>query len=137
MSKKGPIYAFIAGMPESVEELLQALSQVDNMDISEVQAWAWAKLKKGPMTMEQAAGTQSLQCQMKETNTPTTCYKCDGPNHQAWDYLLQHKHIQKRGAKTKIPFLCYKCKKWGCIVQECPVKQGDETPAPVFFQNPH
>ena len=50
MSEKGPTCAFMAGMPKSIEELLQASSQVDNMDISEVLAWAWAILKRGSMT---------------------------------------------------------------------------------------
>ena len=78
MSEKGLSYAFIAGMPESAQELLWASSQVDDLDILEVLAWAWAILKKSPMIVEQAAVVQPLQSQMKETNTPTTCYKCDG-----------------------------------------------------------
>ena len=41
---------------------------------------------------------------MKETDSSTTCNKCDGPNHLARDCLLQHKPI---------PALCYKCKKQG------------------------
>ena len=38
MSEKGLTCAFIAGMPKSDEELLQALYQVGNMDILEVLA---------------------------------------------------------------------------------------------------
>ena len=37
-SEKGLTSAFIAGMSESVEELLRALTQVDDMDISKVLA---------------------------------------------------------------------------------------------------
>ena len=120
MSEKGLTCAFFAGMPESVEELLGASSQVDDMDILKVLAWAWPMLKKGSMTVEQAAAAQRSQCQTKENDTPTTCYKCDGPNHLAQDCLLRHKPIQKGGAKTKIPVLCYKCKKWVHIAQKCP-----------------
>ena len=56
MSEKGLTCAFIAEMPKSVEELLWASSQVDNMDISEVRAWVI--LKMSPMTVEQAAVAQ-------------------------------------------------------------------------------
>ena len=48
MLEKGLTCAFIAGMPESVEESLQASSQVDDMDILEVVARAPAILKKAP-----------------------------------------------------------------------------------------
>ena len=44
MSEKGLTCAFIVGMPKSVEELLRASPQVDNMDISVVLARARAIL---------------------------------------------------------------------------------------------
>ena len=95
MSEKGLTCAFIAGMPKSVEELLWASSQVDNLDISGVLAWAQAILKMGLMTVEQAVAAWPSQCQMKEAGSPTTCYKCDGPNHLTWYCFLWHKSIQK------------------------------------------
>ena len=52
ISEKGLMCVYIAGMSKSVEELLQTSSQVDNMDISEVLARAWAILKTGPTTAE-------------------------------------------------------------------------------------
>ena len=79
MLEKGLTSAFIAGMLKSVEELLRASSQVDNMDILEVLARARTILK----TVEQAAAARPSQCQTKESNSPTTCYKCDGLNHLA------------------------------------------------------
>ena len=51
----------------------------------------------GPMTVEQAAAAGPLQCQMKEIDSPTTCYECDEPNHPTQDCLLWHKPIQKAG----------------------------------------
>ena len=99
MSEKGLLCAFIAGMPKSIEELLWALFQVDNMEILKVQAWAI--LKTGPMTMEQAAAAQPSQCQTKETDSPITSYKC----------RLRHKPIQKVGTTPKIPVPCYRYKK--------------------------
>ena len=44
---------------------------------------AQAILKMGLMTVEQTAAAQLSLSQMKETDSPTTCYKCDGPNHLA------------------------------------------------------
>ena len=82
--------------------------------ILEVLARVRAILKKGPVTVEQAAAAQSSQCPTRESDTSTTCYKCDGPNHLAWNCLFRYKPTQKRGeAKTKIPVPCYKCKKQG------------------------
>ena len=92
------------------------------LDILEVLAWTRAILKKGPVTVEQAAAAQPPQCQTKETNTPTTCYKCDGPNHLACNCLLWHKPIWRRGG-INIPVLCYKYKKRGHIAWEGPGKR--------------
>ena len=133
MSEKGLTCAFIARMPKSIEELLWASSQVDNMDISEVLARAQAIL----MTVEQAAAVQPLQHQTKETNLLTrSYYKCDGPNHLARDCLLRHKTIQKAGTIPKILVLNYRCKKREHIACECPGNDwGDETSAPVFAHN--
>lgn len=120
ISEKGLTCAFIAGMPESVEELLRASSQVEDMHISEVLARARAILKKGPVTVEQAAAAQPTQRQTKESVTPTSCYKCGGPNHLARDCLLRQKPMQKKGTETKTSVLCYKCKKRGHMARECP-----------------
>ena len=111
MSEKGLTRAFIEVMPKSVEELLRASSQVNDMNISEVVARAI--LKTGPITVEQAADARLSQCQTKETDSLITCYKCDGPNYLARDCLLRHKPIQKVGGTPKIPALGYKCKKQG------------------------
>ena len=52
-------------MPKSVEELLRASSQIDNMNISKVLAQVRVILKTGPLTVEQAAAAWPLQCQTK------------------------------------------------------------------------
>ena len=108
MSEKGLTCAFIAGMPESVEELLWASSQVDNMDISKVLAEAQAILKKGPMTVEQTVAAQPSQCQIKETHRlPATNVMSPITWSETASFGISS--YRKRW-ETKILVLCYKKK---------------------------
>ena len=71
MTEWGLVCAFIAGLPEHAEKLLQATTQVDNLPISEILAYARAILKDSfTGTGLAAAAAQLLGCQEKETTAP-------------------------------------------------------------------
>ena len=124
--------AFIAGLPEHAEELLQASSRMEDLDLSHVLAWARTILKNCTGVTEQASmATQSAQCTSKETDAPLRCYKCDGPNHRAIDCLLGCETFRRAGVKPWRTVMCYQCQQCGHIAQYCPGnKQGGENSAP-------
>lgn len=133
MSDKGLVCAFVAGLPKSVEDLLRASSQVDEMDISEVLARARAILKKSPNTIDQVAAVQPSQVGLQDLGAATTCYKCGGPNHLARDCLSSRQPTRKLDGPQ-----CYKCKKRGHLARTCPGNgQGEEATAPVFSPDRH
>ena len=84
MTEWGLVCAFIAGLPEHAEKLLQDTTRVDNLPISEILAHARAILKDSfTGTGLAAAAAQQPGCQENETTAPRRCYICQGPNHMA------------------------------------------------------
>ena len=130
--ERGLVCAFITGLPEHVEKLLQATTRVDDLLMSEILACAQAILKDSfTGTGLAAAAAQLLGCQKKETTGPRRCYICQGPNHMAQDCFRQCKSRRPRKF-----FTCYWCKRQGHIAQNCPGnEQGDESSVPVSSQN--
>ena len=74
MTERGLVCAFIAGLPEHAEKLLQATTRVDNLPISEILACARAILKDiFTGTGLAAVAAQLPGCQEKETIAPRRC----------------------------------------------------------------
>ena len=72
----------IAGLPEHAEQLIQASSQMGNLDLPQVLAHAQAILKNFTGSVEQVAeAAQPPHCMPRGIDTQTRCYSCDGPNH--------------------------------------------------------
>jgi len=132
MPERGLICAFIAGLPEHAEELLQATSRVDDLGISEILARARAILKDSSAGIGlAAAATHPPCCQAKETAAQTKCYSCNGPNHLARDCLMRRESPRPRTTLT-----CYRCKRQGHIARNCPGNgKGDDSSAPVSSPN--
>ena len=106
MTEWGLVCAFIAGLPEYAEKLLQATTRVDDLPISEILARARAILKDSfTGTGLAAAAAQLPGCQEKETTAPRRCYMCQGPNHMARDCLRRCESPRPRKSLT-----CYRCK---------------------------
>ena len=92
--------AFIAGLPDHAEELLQVSSQMKDLDLSHVLARASSILKNCTGATEQAAvAARLVQCTSKKMYAPLKCYKCNGPNYKVSDCLLGHETF--RGASAK------------------------------------
>ena len=99
MTERGLVCAFIAGLPEHAENLLQATTRVDDLPISEILACARAILKDSLTGTESAAAAAQLPgCQEKGAAAAQLpgrqekgvtalrrCYVCQEPNHMARD----------------------------------------------------
>ena len=92
MTEQGLVCAFIAGLPEHAEKLLQATTRVDDLLISEILARDRAIMKDSFTGTGLAVATAQLPgCQEKETTAPRKCYIYQGPNHIARDCLRRCK----------------------------------------------
>ena len=115
MLEKGLTCTFIAGMPENVDELLWALSQLDDRDIKEVLTQAQAILKKIPMTGTNSSCTTITVSDEGDWQPATNVM---GPITWPKTASFSPNPYRKGGAKTKIPVLFYECKNPGVFVQE-------------------
>ena len=116
MTERGLVCAFIAGLPEHAENLLQATTQVDNLPTSEILAHARAILKDSLTGTELAAAAAQLpRCQEKGVTALRRCYVCQEPNHMTRDCP------RWRGSPRSPKILiCYRCKRQGHIARNCP-----------------
>ena len=111
MTERGLVCAFIAGLPEHAENLLQATTRVDDLPISEILARAQAILKDSLTGTESAAAAAQLPgCQEKRATALRRCYVCQEPNHMARD--CPRRRGSPRSLKTLI---CYRCKRQGHV----------------------
>ena len=86
MTERGLVCAFIAGLPEHADNLLQATTRVDDLPISEILARARAILKDSLTGTESAAAAAQLPgCQEKGASALKRCYVYQEPNHMARD----------------------------------------------------
>ena len=115
-TERGLVCAFIAGLPEHAENLLQATTRVDDLPISEILARARAILKDSLTGTESAAAAAQLPGrQEKGVTALRRCYVCQEPNHMAQD--CPRWHGSPRSPKILI---CYRCKRQGHIARNCP-----------------
>ena len=127
MTERGLVCAFIAGLPEHAENLLQATTRVDDLPISEILARARAILKDSLTSTESAAAAAKLPGFQEEATALRRCYVCQEPNHMARD--CPRRRGSPRSPKTLI---CYRCKRQGHVARNCPGNErGDESSAPV------
>ena len=134
MMEQGLVCAFIAGLLEHAEKLLQATTWVDDMPISEILAHAQAILKDSfTGTGLAATAAQLLGCQEKETAAPRRCYIYQGPNHKARDGL---RWCECPRPQKSLTFNW--CKRQGHIARNCPGnEQGGQVFSTSLFPKPH
>ena len=114
-TERGLVCAFIAGLPEHAENLLQATTREDDLLISEILARARAILKDSLTGPESAAAAAQLPgCQEKGVTALRRCYVCQEPNHMARD-------CPRRRGSPRSPkiLICYRCKRQGHIAWNC------------------
>ena len=84
LAERGLVCAFIAGLPEHAENLLQATTRVDDLPISDILARARAILKDRLAGTESAAAAAQLPGrQEKGVTALRRYYVCQEPNHMA------------------------------------------------------
>ena len=86
MTERGLVCAFIAGLPEHAENLLQATTRVDDLPMSDILARARAILKDRLAGTESAAAAAQLpRRQEKGVTALRRCYVCQEPDHMTRD----------------------------------------------------
>ena len=128
MTERGLVCAFIAGLPEHAENLLQATTRVDDLPISDILARARAILKDRLAGTESAAAAAQLpRRQEKGVTALRRCYVCQEPDHMAQDCPRR-----RRSPRSPKSLICYRCNRQGHVARNCPGNErGDESSAPV------
>ena len=90
MTERGLVCAFIAGLPEHAENLLQATTRVDDLPISDILARARAILKDRLAGTESAAAAAQLPGhQEKGVTALRRCYVCqEVPGPQRVSFVI-------------------------------------------------
>lgn len=140
MSEKGLACAFVAGLPEGIQQLLRAGSRMETLDLGQILTRAWAVVRDdgtfgiqevclratGPIT-----GSQ-------ETYSTQRYYICNGMNHFARDCLTRRGAFAGRshrstGRASRRAVRCYRCGVLGHVASACPGNHhGGEVSAPAF-----
>ena len=94
MTDQGLACAFVAGLPESVRQLLRAGSRMESLDLTQILTRARAVIKDdnnhAPVDACLGASESGVEWQ-KRAPTSQRCYECNGPNHFARDCLLRRR----------------------------------------------
>lgn len=125
--------AFVAGLPDTVRQLLRAGTRLEAMKLEQVLERARVLLREETSTAAAARSRWGATC--GRVSPPTrkqdfTCYNCGMPNHLARDCLMQGP--RRRGDRSG-RITCYQCKGVGHTAASCPgncVREGASTPAP-------
>ena len=127
MTERGLVCAFIAGLLEHAENLLQATTRVDDLPISDILARARAILKDRLAGTESAAAAAQLPGRQEKGVTALRCYVCQEPDHMARDCP------RRRGSpRSPKSLICYRCNRQGHVARNCPGNErGDEFSVPV------
>ncbi|CDW55796.1 zf-CCHC domain containing protein [Trichuris trichiura] len=98
-SEKTLAYAFVAGLPEGVRELLGAGCRMDDLNLAEILARARAILTRPAAVGDACLGARQSGPTAQTTVPGLRCYACGGPNHFARDCLAtrQNSSVSNRG----------------------------------------
>ena len=127
---KALVCAFVAGLPESVKQLLRAGSRIDELSLIQILARARAVLtdESGVAAVTTPASAVRGNAGVQERAVPATqlrCYACNEINHLARDCLLRqrgrwHAYGGRGGGRGggRDEIRCYRCDGLGRRVRE-------------------
>ena len=144
LPNKALVCAFVAGLPESVKQLLRAGSRMDELSLIHILARARAVLtdESGVAAVTTPASAVRGNAGVQEKAAPATelrCYACNEMNHLARDCLLRqrgrwHAYGGRSGGRGggRGEIRCYRCDGLGHFVSSCPGNgRGVRPSAPV------
>lgn len=120
--------AFVAGLPETVRQLLRAGTRLEKTDIHDILDRARVLLKEDGSAV--AAAQLEWSGPPRGRDHPPTCYNCGMPNHLSRDCLAQR--TRRRGDRSG-RITCYRCGEVGHIAARCQEnseREGASAPAP-------
>ena len=140
ITDKGLSCAFVAGLPESVRQLLRAGSRMETLELDQILTRARAVIQDdGTFSVREVSlGAKQFDAGEQPAALSRRCYACNGLNHLARDCLARHQYSSfGRGQKTAggVPrraVRCYRCGVIGHIASTCSGKeQGEVASAPA------
>ncbi|KAK4328637.1 hypothetical protein Pmani_000946 [Petrolisthes manimaculis] len=135
LSEKGLACAFVAGLPDSVQQLLRAGSRMDSLDLEQILTRARTVIRDDCSSVKEVClGARGPSA----GDSSQRCYVCNGLNHLARDCLARQQDPfigrSRRGARctSRRGGRCYRCGILGHIASACPGNgRGGEASAPA------
>ena len=129
--------AFVAGLPDSVKQLLRASSRIETLTLEEVLARARAVMTEDQVCVGTAAVAAGIRyearSQQSNKRKMATCFECGESNHIARDCVRRrsgpsrtNEHDRRRSMR------CFQCNGFGHRAAECSGNEtGEKSRAPV------
>ena len=136
LSDKMRACAFIAGLPDTVKQLLRAGSRMEELPIDQILTRARAVLADDVGVAAAVSAMTGAGASVKRANSTLLCYQCNQPNHLTRDCLLRQKGrggpYGGRGAGQGSA-RCYQCDGLGHLAASCPGNENGGRPSALAF----
>ena len=135
--------AFVAGLPDTVKQLLRAGSRMDELPLAHILTRARAVLTdEVGVAAAVSAMTVGAGASVKRADATSEllCFQCNQPNHLARDCLLRRKNrgdsYGRRGRGAgRGSARCYRCDGLGHFASSCPGNENGGRPS-ALVSNP-
>ena len=136
LSDKMQACAFVAGLPDTVKQLLRAGSRMEELPIDQILTRARAVLADEVGVAAAVSAMTGAGASVKRANSTLLCYQCNQPNHLARDCLLRQKgrggSYGGRG-RGRGSARCYQCDGLGHLAASCPGNENGGRPSVLAF----
>ena len=126
--------AFVAGLPDTVKQLLRAGSRMEELLIDQILTRARAVLADDVGVAAAVSAMTGAGASVKRANSTLLCYQCNQPNHLARDCLLRQKaRSGTYGGRGRGSARCYQCDGLGHLAASCPGNENGGRPSALAF----